>query len=88
MLAHAWKTQQHDPCSPQWIGSSDLELSGDLAAEWDRFRQALQSSGITLTKNDDELQWIGGDASGIITSKNVYLAICATQNLLIDFWLA
>jgi len=55
--------------SPQWIGSSELELSGDLASEWDRFRRALHSSGIILTENDDELQWIGGCFRGYYLKK-------------------
>jgi len=63
------------------LDNSDLGISGGMATEWERYRQALQSLGITLTDIVDELHWIGGDHSRILTSKNIYVAICDTQNL-------
>jgi hypothetical protein len=58
-----------------------LALTGNLAEEWDRYRRALQASGVTLTENEDELIWTGGDSSGYLSTKNVYAALTSTLNL-------
>jgi hypothetical protein len=50
-------------------------LVGELAAEWDRYRQNLIGSGIKLVDRSDELIWTGGDSSGQISVKNVYSAL-------------
>jgi hypothetical protein len=74
------------------LDSAELGIPGDLASEWEYYRQALHSLGISLNNSADELLWIGGDRSGILNSKNIYLLICDTQNFLIatgwckNFW--
>jgi hypothetical protein len=59
----------------QWKGSTELGLTGNMAAEWDRYCRALLGAGIQLQDHVDELQWIGGDKSGVITVKNIYEAL-------------
>jgi ribonuclease HI len=46
-----------------------------MASEWDAFTNALKSAGIALNGGQDTLIWAGGDASGHLTVKNVYLAL-------------
>ena len=57
-----------------------MDLIGDLAAEWDHFRRALQALSVSLSENEDELLWIGGDSSGSLSKKNVYAALISTLN--------
>ena len=59
-----------------------MDLTGDLAVEWDHFGRALQASGVSLSENEDELLWIGGDSSGSLSKKNVYAALISTLNQL------
>jgi hypothetical protein len=60
-----------------WKDSGELALTGDLEKEWDCYCIALSGSGIYLQDIDDELKWIGGDKSGVLTVKNVYSAIAS-----------
>jgi hypothetical protein len=70
-----------------WLKSSDLNLLGDMASEWDHFRKALIDSGILLQDKADMLMWTGGDNSGIPTVKNIYRGIVSTKMLKkIDRW--
>jgi ribonuclease HI len=43
--------------------------------EWDSFTAALKCAGISLTDAQDSLIWAGGDASGIVSVKNIYAAL-------------
>jgi ribonuclease HI len=45
------------------------------------FRHALQASGVSIHDKEDNLLWIGGDSSGSLMVKNVYVAFLSTQNL-------
>jgi hypothetical protein len=47
--------------------------------EWDRFTSALKTAGITLNDKPDALRWAGGDATGIISVKNIYIALLSQQ---------
>lgn len=58
-----------------WLRSSELNLDGRWALEWNRFSTALKSAGISLTTAPDSLLWTGGDASGLLTVKNLYEAL-------------
>jgi hypothetical protein len=49
--------------------------------EWTAYCKALIHSGIQLHPRDDNLIWIGGDHSGLITVKNVYNALAN------EYWL-
>jgi hypothetical protein len=51
-----------------------MELEDHLALEWKDFRCALINTGVQLLMRRDELKWIGGDSSKMITVKNVYEA--------------
>jgi hypothetical protein len=51
-----------------------MDLTNPLAEEWNCYRQSLKESGISLTVNQDELIWIGGDKSGNISTNNIYEA--------------
>jgi len=54
-----------------------LGLVGELSYEWERYIQCLIDAGIATLENQDELRWIGGDCTVIITTKNVYNALAA-----------
>jgi hypothetical protein len=57
-----------------WISSDDLELSGCLQVEWKAFCVALINNGITLQEKSDQLKWTGGNKSGQVLVRNIYLA--------------
>jgi hypothetical protein len=62
-------------------------LTGTLATEWEQFCLALISSGASIQDRDDALMWTGGDNSGSLTVKNVYMALLSTQSCpRIDGW--
>jgi ribonuclease HI len=74
-LAHV-RTLTDNPSWPDnWLRSSDLNLDGRWASEWNRFSTALKSVGISLTEEPDSLLWTGGDGSGLLTVKNLYEAL-------------
>jgi len=81
VLAQAWRHLNQDSLLSSWINSLDLDISGDMAAEWDHFRRSLQASGVSLYDNEDKLLWIGGDSSGSLLGNNVYVALISTLNL-------
>jgi hypothetical protein len=70
-------TDQGD-LSTRWKNCTDLDLSGDLAIEWQRYCKALLGAGIQLREQEDVLLWNGGDCSGNISAKNLYDAIAST----------
>jgi hypothetical protein len=55
--------------------SEEIGLSGNLAGEWEGFCRALSGAGVQLQNKEDELIWMGGDRSGSLTVKNIYLAL-------------
>jgi hypothetical protein len=81
VLAQAWG--QQDQASPMtyWIRSNELDITGELAVEWDHFRISLIGSGASIQDKDDKLMWTGGDSSGFLTVKNAYMALLSTQSL-------
>jgi ribonuclease HI len=74
-LAQAFLPSLSPLLSGAWIHSSDLSLQGQLATEWDVYTTALKSAGVSLSNAPDSLLWAGGDASGLLTVKNAYLAL-------------
>jgi hypothetical protein len=71
-----------------WINSGRLNLNGDAASEWDTFTSALRSAGISLNSDSDTIIWAGGDASGVISIKNIYMALLQQLNFGTDLlWL-
>jgi hypothetical protein len=58
-----------------WLSGADLQLDSDLISEWDGYTQLLKDAGIRLQERPDTLLWTGGDQSGSLTAKNVYLAL-------------
>jgi len=64
--------------STSWYRYGDLGLSGSLVVEWERYRMALIGVGASIHEGDDTLMWTGGDHSGYLTAKNVYLALIST----------
>jgi hypothetical protein len=46
--------------------------------EWDCFIKVLTNSGVSIGDDRDNLMWMGGDHSGNLSSKNVYLAYIST----------
>jgi hypothetical protein len=67
------------PLPDLWIHSSELQLRGPLALEWDAFTSALNLADIALNGGQDTLLWANGDASGLTTIKNVYAALLHQQ---------
>jgi hypothetical protein len=63
-------------------------MNSDVASKWDTFTSALRSVGISLTSDSDTIIWAGGDASGVISVKNIYTALLQQLNLGADLlWL-
>ena len=58
-----------------WLESNELGLVGEPAEEWEWYRKNLIGTSIKLVDRMDELKWTGGDSSGQISVKNVYLAL-------------
>jgi hypothetical protein len=54
---------------------SDLLLAPELLSEWDGFIKTIKDSGLRLQKKPDTISWTGGDGSGHLKVKNVYLAL-------------
>jgi hypothetical protein len=51
------------------------------------FRRALINAGVQLVEKPDELIWMGGDASGQISVKNVFVAMEKKKwNFVIGGW--
>jgi hypothetical protein len=58
-----------------WIDSKQLNLSGELALEWDNFILTIQTNGIYLKDSCDKLVWSWNRALGIATAKQAYQSI-------------
>jgi hypothetical protein len=58
-----------------WKSSDELGLIRLINTEWSLYRRTLINNGIHLQEKADILKWTGGDCSGHITVKNVYLAV-------------
>jgi len=67
-----------------WLDSGLLQLSYQKALEWDHYTSALKEAGVSLTHGPDTLSWAGGDATGIITVKNLYNAIINQRYFILD----
>jgi hypothetical protein len=61
-----------------WKSGSNLGLVGSLAEEWEDYRKALCHARVQLRNNCDEIFWVGGDSSGRISAKNIYLVLAKT----------
>jgi ribonuclease HI len=68
----------------RWLDSGDLHLCNPLASEWNLYIAALKEAGITLSSCPDTLRWVGGDATGNLTVKNLYAALLNQKNLVVD----
>jgi len=65
-----------------------LGLSGEVAIEWNTYTTALRSVSISLKNEPDLLLWVGGDALGVLTVKNIYIALIHLLDFGIDnFWI-
>lgn len=70
-----------------WMDSTDLHLDGMYATEWKRYTTALKRAGISLSESPDLLIWVGGDASGTCSVKNLYAALLYQKQLIDDrYW--
>lgn len=61
--------------STKWMSASDLGLSGYLARAWDAYILNLNSVGVRLNQDLDQLVWGGNPASGFVTAKSAYSRI-------------
>jgi hypothetical protein len=61
----------------KWLNYLELGLEGELTDEWESYRHRLIDASITLSKEQDELRWTGGDCTGILSTRNVYNALAA-----------
>jgi hypothetical protein len=80
-ISQARRLIDRRPSSSIWISNNELGFFGDIATEWDYFRWALIDFGSYIQDLEDELMWIGGDNSGYLTVKNIYLALLSTLGL-------
>jgi hypothetical protein len=70
-----------------WLDCTALDLEGDLASEWEKYKKILIRSGIHLQDRLDVLLWTGGDNSGQLKVKNVYNAIVTNLwNFKVGVW--
>jgi hypothetical protein len=76
LLVNARNPQATSEFSDLWLSSDSLGLSGTLADEWNFFTKCLTAVGFYLGEENDKPLWEGGDTSGKITVKNIYLAHC------------
>jgi hypothetical protein len=83
-LAQARDSSHVFPLPDLWLNSGHLNLSGDAASDWDAFTSALRSAGISLTSASDTIIWVGGDASGVTSVKNIYTALLQQLNFGVD----
>jgi hypothetical protein len=65
------------PLGDSWLKGTDLLLEPDSSNEWNSYTQLLTEAGVRLRPKLDALIWTGGNGSGQITAKNVYLALAA-----------
>jgi hypothetical protein len=72
------------PLLDNWLGSGELNLSGQNATDWDSFMVSLRSTNISLNDEPDSLLWAGGDAIGFITVKNLYTSLLQLLDLGVD----
>jgi hypothetical protein len=74
-LFQAQKTPNVGMISSNWHTSEDLNLAGHLQEEWNLYRRALINNGVLIQQKTDSLKWVGGNKSGVISVKNIYLAL-------------
>jgi len=76
-------TEGRDPItqSELWTSNENLELTGEQDFEWKSYTTELNMAEISLDNNVDTLLWTGGDSSGNITVKNIYVGLITTQQL-------
>jgi hypothetical protein len=55
VLAQVWRSHDLDTVLPTWLSSFDMNLSGPLAEEWEKYKRALQASTIAISNTEDEL---------------------------------
>jgi hypothetical protein len=56
-----------------------MDLNDNLACRMESLsKRTLIEAGVSLKENPDKLMWTGGDSSGIISVKNIYLALVST----------
>ena len=60
-----------------WLSGEELQLEPDLFSEWEGYTQSLKDASIHLQDRPDTLLWTGGDQSGSLMAKNVYLALAS-----------
>jgi hypothetical protein len=60
-----------------WLSGEELQLDFDLYRKWIGYTHSLMDAGIRLQDRPDVLLWTGGDQSGSLTAKNVYLVLAS-----------
>jgi hypothetical protein len=73
--------------SEDWISGRDLGISGNLASEWEHYRDNLNEAGVSLNEKEDTLIWTGGDSSGKMSVKNIYATLISTFRVATVEWL-
>lgn len=58
-----------------WKSAEDLNLQGNLAAEWSSYISQLNHSAIVIQDQDDELMWTQNKPTGMLTAKLGYEAL-------------
>ena len=57
VLSQAKTVQDSTDYTGNWIGSTDLGLSGNLEAEWELFRKELIGDGVSIRDTPNQLMW-------------------------------
>ena len=65
--------------SSYWLLENDLDPSGDIVVEWNKYILNLNSFGIRLSDKEDILVWDWKDTNGVTTAKKSYEAITFNQ---------
>jgi hypothetical protein len=73
-LFQAQTGSQAGRITQNWISSEELELTGHLQVEWCHYRHTLINNGVYIQAKQDTLKWAGGNSTGKISVKNIYLA--------------
>jgi hypothetical protein len=74
-LAQARIPSSDCPFPDRWITCEMLGITRATASEWELFVSSLKCVGIYLSEDSDSIMWMGGDASGIISVKNLYTTL-------------
>lgn len=75
-----------DDGSAVWLSARDLGLSGYLARTWESYINNLNSAGVKLNLDSDQIIWGGNPSTGIVTAKSAYCRILQDKLIFPQDW--